>query len=242
MTHQISQLRKIKSYVLRSGRMSPRQQHGLEQLLPKYEVPKCQDSIVFDSSNHDSITHWNLIEMFSRTASTYVEIGFGMGATLVSMAIQRPQDNFIGVEVHRSGIGSLAADLFEKDIKNVRIAPFDAVSVFEKALPANSIDGIYIFFPDPWPKKRHHKRRLVQADFVRKIIPALKPGGFIHCATDWQEYADEILLTLNANSQLVNKAEEGGFISRPQWRPLTRFESRGLKLGHGVWDILFIKK
>jgi len=226
----MSQMRAVKSFVLRSGRMTSRQQNGLEKILPDYALTLEQPM------------PWDLGQSFRREAPVFVEIGFGMGATLATMAAQRPEDNFIGVEVHRSGVGSLAADLSEQAIHNVRIAMIDAVAVFDTCLQPNSISGVYILFPDPWPKKKHHKRRLIQRSFIQKIVQALKPGGFIHCATDWEDYAREILLVLSETEQLENTAKEGGYVSRPDWRPMTRFELRGLKLGHGVWDLCFVRQ
>ena len=224
----MSHMRAIKSYVLRAGRMTVRQQNGLQVLLPSYAL------------GLEAPLPWNLRAKFQREAPVYAEVGFGMGTTLATMAQQRPEYDFIGIEVHRSGVGSLAADLSEQTISNVRIAMIDAVTVFDTCLEPNSLSGVYILFPDPWPKKRHHKRRLVQTAFIQKVVKALKPGGFIHCATDWKAYAEEMLLVLSAMPNMLNQAGEGGFVRRPDWRALTRFESRGLKLGHGVWDLHFI--
>ena len=220
--------RTIKSYVLRAGRFSPRQEQGLNEWLAEYQLPL------------DHTALWDNEAIFGRQADLIVEIGFGMGASLVQMAQAEPDVNFIGIEVHRAGIGALAADLHDSGITNVRIAPYDAVMVFAQQIPKNSLSGIQIFFPDPWPKKRHQKRRLVQSAFVQILVQALKPGGYLHCATDWADYAEQMLAVLNAESGLVNQAE--GYAPRPARRPLTKFEQRGQSLGHGVWDLLFCKK
>ena len=217
--------RQIKSYVLRAGRLSPRQERGLVQWLPQYQLA---DGVV-----------WDIPAIFGRDATTIVEIGFGMGASLLLMAEANPEINFIGIEVHRAGIGSLAADLHDLAIQNVRIAPYDAVTVFQNQIKANSLAGIQIFFPDPWPKARHHKRRLIQSEFLQGLIDALQPGGFIHCATDWENYAEHMLAVLSAEPRLQNQAE--AYSPRPERRPLTKFEHRGQLLGHGVWDLIFCK-
>lgn len=221
--------RRIKSYVLRAGRLSPRQQKGLDLWLHDYELARTDKP-------------WSLSKEFGREADTVVEIGFGMGASLLTMALEHPQLNYIGIEVHQAGVGSLAAALHDHQISNVRIVPHDAVAVFQNHLEDNSLQGIQIFFPDPWHKKRHHKRRLMQQDFVQLISKKLKSGGFIHCATDWQEYAEHMLEVLSNNTDLYNQDTEGGYSPRPPSRPLTKFEQRGERLGHGLWDLIFIKK
>lgn len=219
--------RTIKSFVLRAGRLSPRQEQGLNQWLRAYQLPL---------DGH----LWNEEAIFGRQADLIVEIGFGMGTSLVQMAQAEPELNFIGIEVHRAGIGALAADLHDAEITNVRIAPGDAVQIFAQQIAKNSVTGIQIFFPDPWPKKRHQKRRLVQPAFVHVLVEALKPGGYIHCATDWADYAEQMLAVLSAEPGLLNQAES--YTPRPPRRPLTKFEQRGQLLGHGVWDLLFCKK
>lgn len=221
-------LKKIRSFVLRAGRVSPRQQQGLDLWLPEYELPLTEKP-------------YDFLQLFQREADTVVEIGFGMGASLLTMAQNAPEVNYIGIEVHRAGIGSLAADLHDNAIKNVKIAPYDAVLVFEQNLPDNSLQGVQIFFPDPWPKKRHHKRRLIQPEFINLLVKKIKPGGFLHCATDWEDYAMHMLDVLNQESKLKNQQDAGGFVVRPSSRPLTKFEQRGTRLGHGVWDLFFLK-
>jgi tRNA (guanine-N7-)-methyltransferase len=157
------------------------------------------------------------------------------------MATTQPELNFIGIEVHLAGIGSLLASLHDHSITNVRIAPFDAVEVFKTNLLDNELAGVQIFFPDPWPKKRHKKRRLIQPDFIKLLVQKIKPGGFLHCATDWEDYAEQMLTVLTCEPSLRNKDINGGFIPKPDARPLTKFELRGQRLGHSVWDLMFEK-
>lgn len=221
--------RRIKSYVLRAGRVSNRQQQGLELWFKDYELTM-------------SNTPWSFSKEFGRSAETVVEIGFGMGASLLSMAKDNPHLNYIGIEVHKAGVGSLVADLHDHQLANVRIAAHDAVEVFQTQIEDNSLSGLQIFFPDPWHKKRHHKRRLIQPEFIQLLVKKIKQGGFIHCATDWQEYAEHILEVLSAEPTLYNQQLTGGYSPRPESRPLTKFEQRGERLGHGVWDLIFIKK
>ncbi|QMT61197.1 tRNA (guanosine(46)-N7)-methyltransferase TrmB [Legionella sp. PC997] len=220
--------RKIKSYVLRAGRVSNRQRQGLDLWFKNYELTV-------------GGTPWNLEEEFRRVANTVVEIGFGMGASLLTMAQNNPELNYIGIEVHQAGVGSLAADLHEYQLSNVRIVAHDAVEVFRTQLLDNSLAGVQIFFPDPWHKKRHHKRRLIQKEFIQLLAKKIKPGGFIHCATDWQDYAEHILDVLSTEPTLQNTQKDGGYSPRPLSRPLTKFEQRGERLGHGVWDLIFTK-
>lgn len=220
--------RRIKSYVLRAGRVSNRQQQGLDLWLKDYEL------VLGDSP-------WNLTEQFGRTADTIVEIGFGMGASLLAMAQKNPELNYIGIEVHQAGVGRLAADLHEHQVSNVRIVAHDAVEALRTQVADNSLAGVQIFFPDPWHKKRHHKRRLIQSEFIQLLSQKVKPGGFIHCATDWQEYAEHMMEVLSAEPTLGNSQAEGEYSPRPESRPLTKFEQRGERLGHGVWDLIFVK-
>lgn len=220
--------RTIRSFVCRAGRISPRQQYALDTLLTNYTLDVSQQT-------------WDLAAIFQRTAETIVEIGFGMGASLVEMAKVFPEKNFIGIEVHRPGIGSLVADVHDAGLTNVRVVAHDAVQVFSQCLPAGALAGIQVFFPDPWPKKRHHKRRLIQASFLDLVLPSLQKGGFIHCATDWQEYAEHMMTVLTADTHLINQEGAGLFAARPATRPITKFERRGQRLGHGVWDLIFLK-
>jgi tRNA (guanine-N7-)-methyltransferase len=220
--------RRIKSYVLRAGRVSNRQQQGLDLWIKDYALPMADSP-------------WNLAEKFGREADTIVEIGFGMGTSLLHMAQNNPAANYIGIEVHQAGVGSLAADLHDHQVTNVRIVAHDAVEAFQTQIADNSLAGIQIFFPDPWHKKRHHKRRLIQPEFIQLLTQKIKVGGFIHCATDWQEYAEHMLEVLSAAPGLHNSQAEGGYSPKPDSRPLTKFELRGERLGHGVWDLIFLK-
>lgn len=220
--------RRIKSFVLRNGRVSPRQQLGLETYLPKYLLSNTGE-------------FWDLAALFNREAETIFEIGFGMGQSLLQTALMQPEINFIGVEVHKPGAGSLAADLYAHQIDNVRIVTEDAVDILQYCIAPHALAGIQIFFPDPWPKKRHHKRRLVQPSLIHLAASRLKSGGFIHCATDWEEYAQYMLTVLNQEPTLNNQQSQGGYIPRPLSRPLTKFEQRGHRLGHGIWDLMYYR-
>lgn len=220
--------RTIKSFVLRAGRVSNRQQYALDNWLENVQLPIIDD-------------HWNFSSIFNRQAETILEIGFGMGASLFTMAQQYPDINFIGIEVHRAGLGSLSADLHDNNISNVRLAAGDAVEIIKSCIAPGSLSGVQIFFPDPWHKKRHNKRRLIQKEFIQCLSDRLKPGGFIHCATDWQDYAEQMLAVLSNEVSLTNSQKNDAFSPRPSTRPLTKFEKRGTKLGHGVWDLIFYK-
>lgn len=176
---------------------------------------------------------------FGREAPVILEIGFGMGRTTAEIAQAHPQNYYLGVEVHTPGVGSLLKELQVRQLSNIRIIQHDAVEVLTHMLADGVLAGIHIYFPDPWPKKRHHKRRLIQPELVALLTQKLAPGGYLHCATDWEDYALQMLEVLNAEPRLKNTA--AGFAPRPQWRPVTKFEQRGLKLGHGVWDLLFVK-
>lgn len=221
-------MRTIKSYVLRAGRVSPRQQQGLDTWLKEVLLPAPP-------------APWHFNELFGANAPVVVEIGFGMGASLIQMAKDNPGTHFIGIEVHQAGIGGISSDIHDLALQNIRIAPFDAVAAFKESIADDSVDVIQIFFPDPWPKARHHKRRIIQPEFVALLAKKLKPGGMLHCATDWENYAEHMLSVLSAEPSLVNKSEDNGFAARPESRPLTKFEARGQRLGHGVWDLVFAK-
>jgi len=214
----------IKSFVRRAGRMGTGQQRALETLAPKYVVP-------FEAHQADWAGH------FGRAAPTVLEIGFGMGGATAAIAAARPDTNFIGVEVHEPGVGALLKLIDEGSLQNLRIVQHDAVEVLRHMVPQKSLAGVHIYFPDPWHKKRHHKRRLIQPGFVSQLVSYLSPGGYLHCATDWEPYAQQMLEVLSAEPQLHNTSE--GYAPRPDWRPLTKFEHRGMKLGHGVWDLVF---
>lgn len=219
--------RPIRSFVLRQGRVSNAQQRACDTLQPLYGV-----------TYQPQPANW--AQLFGREAPLVLEIGFGMGETTATIAAAQPENNFLGVEVHTPGVGSLLKQINEQQLKNVRVIQHDAVEVVTRMIEPDTLAGIHIFFPDPWPKKRHHKRRLIQADFVRLLASRLRPGGYFHAATDWQEYAEQILAVLSAEPALENTAET--YAPRPAYRPLTKFEQRGLKLGHGVWDIVFRKR
>ena len=176
---------------------------------------------------------------FGRGGPLVMEIGFGMGQSLLAMAAAAPETNFLGVEVHRPGVGRLLHGMAEAGITNIRVYCDDAVAVLEESIPPAGLDGVQIYFPDPWHKKRHHKRRLIQREFVALLCSRLTPGGFLHLATDWQNYAEHMLDVLEAEAELVNCAGVGNYAPRPHWRPETRFEQRGQRLGHGVWDLLY---
>ncbi len=218
-------LRPIRSYVLRRGRMSPAQTRAYDSLGPRIIVPFREEACL------------NYSELFASDAPTIVEIGFGMGESTAAIAALRPEDNFIGIEVHTPGVGALLKLIGERDLANLRIIQHDAVEVLKHMIPEQSLAGLHIFFPDPWPKKRHHKRRLVQPALVRLLAQKLAQGGYLHLATDWEDYAHHILAVLQAEPGLVNTA--GGFASRPAYRGMSGFERKGLAKGHGVWDVVF---
>lgn len=219
--------RKIRSFVLRQGRMTKAQERALEEGFPKFGISYAP-------------TMLNLPQVFGReTSPKILEIGFGMGDATAKIAQTLPEADFLAVEVHTPGVGSLYKWMEELALTNIRIIQHDAVEVLNNMLPDASLDGVHIFFPDPWHKKRHHKRRLIQAEFVKLLCQKLKVGAYIHVATDWQEYAEWVLEVLNAELQLNNTAED--YAEKPSYRPLTKFENRGLKLGHGVWDLVFVK-
>jgi tRNA (guanine-N7-)-methyltransferase len=219
--------RPIRSFVLRQGRVSNAQRQALETLMPEYGVSF--DTDVFDFER-----------IFGRSAPTFLEIGFGMGETTATIAREHPQNDYLAVEVHTPGVGSLLKQIKELGLTNIRVLQRDVVELLQQALPPESLSGVHIFFPDPWPKARHHKRRLIQPSFIALLCCYLKPGGYIHAATDWQDYAQQILAVFTDQSQLVNTAVD--YAPRPAYRPLTKFEQRGLRLGHGVWDVVFRKK
>ena len=218
--------RPIRSYVLRQGRVSRAQAAAHEGLLPLYGIEYNKEILDFAT-------------LFGRRAETILEIGFGMGETTSAIAAAHPEKNFLGIEVHTPGVGSLLKQIAAAGLGNLRLVQHDAVEVLRDMIAPDSLDGIHIFFPDPWPKKRHHKRRLVQTDFVALLAGRLKPGGYLHLATDWRDYAEQMLAVLAAEPRLENTAE--GFAPRPDHRPQTKFETRGLKLGHDVWDLVFRK-
>jgi len=219
--------RSIRSFVVRAGRMGTGQMRALEQLGPRFVVP-------YSPAPLDAPA------LFGRTAPLVLEIGFGMGDATATIAQTLPDTDFLGVEVHTPGVGALLKHIDERQIGNIRIVQHDAVEVLEHMIPPGALAGVHIFFPDPWHKKKHNKRRLIQAPFVQKLVTRLAPGGYLHCATDWQPYAEQMLEVLTAEPGLANTAE--GYAPKPPYRPLTKFENRGLKLGHGVWDLVFTRR
>ncbi len=219
--------RTIRSFVVRAGRMGSGQVRALETLGPKWVVPYAAEPL-------------DTAALFGRQAPTVLEIGFGMGDATATIARTLPDTDFLGVEVHTPGVGALLKRVDEQQLNNIRIVQHDAVEVLEYMVAENSLAGVHIFFPDPWHKKKHNKRRLIQSPFVQKLLTRMAPGGYLHCATDWQPYAEQMLEVLSAEPGLQNTAE--GYAPKPDYRPLTKFENRGLKLGHGVWDLVFRKR
>jgi len=206
--------------------MTPGQTRALEQHWPRYGVPSGDTLLDLD-------------RLFGRSAPRVLEIGFGMGDALLEMAAAAPDHDFLGIDVHRPGIGRLLAGIEATGLSNVRVAEGDALQLLRDRLPAGSLARLLLFFPDPWPKKRHHKRRLVQPAFAALATGRLGLGGVLHAATDWEEYAEQMLAVFEECAGLVNTTGEGRFAERPTYRPLTKFEQRGLVRGHGVWDLLF---
>ncbi|MBP9741817.1 MAG: tRNA (guanosine(46)-N7)-methyltransferase TrmB [Burkholderiales bacterium] len=220
--------RHIKSFVLRQGKITSGQQQALTQLMPQYGIGYTEHLI-------------NLEQYFQRTNSKIIEIGFGMGHASWQIAKQNPDNDYLGIEVHAPGVGALLMSLLEHEITNMRIIQHDAVLVLKNMIMDNSITGFHIYFPDPWHKKKHHKRRLIQTDFIDLMCSKLKDDGYIHVATDWEHYAMYMLKLFGQNKQLSNQSINGDFVERPQYRPLTKFEQRGVNLGHQVWDLVFKK-
>lgn len=218
---------RIRSFVTRAGRLSTGQARGFKEFGPEFLVDYKKELLDYDAA-------------FGRHAPTILEIGFGMGDTTAHIARQMPEKNFIGVEVHAPGVGSLLKQIGEQGITNLRLIQHDAFEVLNHMIADGSLAGVHIYFPDPWHKARHNKRRLIQPAFVQLLCTKLAAGGYIHCATDWEDYAVQMLDVLGAEAALQNTAE--GYAPQPAYRPLTKFENRGLKLGHGVWDLVFKKK
>ena len=205
--------------------MTRSQQHALVELLPRYGL--ATDTMIEATA------------IFGRSAPLTLEIGFGNGDSLATMAAQNPASDFIGIEVHRPGIGHLLLELERQGITNVRVFTADAIEVLDHSIPDNSLNRVLLFFPDPWPKKRHHKRRIVRAGFVENLARKLVAGGILHMATDWEDYAEHMLEVMNGVPEYRNCAGNGNYSLRPSYRPVTKFERRGQRLGHGVWDLLF---
>ena len=218
--------RKIRSFVRREGRFTPGQQRAFDLHWKDFGLDFKQAVIEPEA-------------LFGRNAPLILEIGFGNGDSLAAMAEKNPQNNYLGIEVHRPGAGQLLHQIEQRNLDNLRISTHDAVEVLIHQLQDESLQGVQIFFPDPWPKKRHHKRRIIQNEFMTLLAKKLKLGGFVHMATDWENYAEHMLEVMQAHTDYKNTAET--FISRPEYRPLTKFEQRGLKLGHEIFDLMFVK-
>ncbi|MCC6302105.1 MAG: tRNA (guanosine(46)-N7)-methyltransferase TrmB [Gammaproteobacteria bacterium] len=220
--------RPIRSFVRREGRMTGAQRHALEAFGPRYLLEFEEAPLELDA-------------VFGRVAPRTLEIGFGMGDSVLDMARRHPERDHLGVEVHRPGIGRLLGALAGEDLGNVRILCADAVQVLRHMIPDAALEAVFLFFPDPWPKKRHHKRRIVQPQFVELVARRLRPGGIFHLATDWEDYARHMLAVLEPSPSFTNSAGAGNYAPRPESRVLTKFERRGERLGHGVWDLVFVR-
>ncbi|MPY05868.1 tRNA (guanosine(46)-N7)-methyltransferase TrmB [Salinivibrio sp. VYel8] len=221
-------IRKVRSFVRREGRLTKGQEQALNESWPTMGID-------FEATELD----WQ--QVFGNDNPVVLEIGFGMGASLVEMAKNAPEKNFVGIEVHTPGVGACLMAAREADVTNLRVMCHDAVEVFEQMLPKDSLDTVQLFFPDPWHKKRHHKRRIVQLPFAEMVRDKLKVGGVFHMATDWENYAEHMIDVMEAAPHYQNVAQEGLYVPRPDDRPLTKFEQRGQRLGHGVWDIKYTR-
>ncbi len=258
------QIRKIRSFVRRAGRTTNAQSRAMNELAPQFLIPFTHAALDWSVFEHTPDQDSSPLKI--------LEIGFGMGESTAHIAQTRSRDLFLGIEVHDPGVGALLKKIGELRLRNLRLIQHDAVEVLEHMIAEESLDGVHIFFPDPWHKKRHHKRRLIQKDFLTLLVSRLKTGGYIHLATDWQHYAEQMLLVLNQHPDLKNCSKQSslfeaielsntdqeiggivfsydhlakphaGYVERPAYRPTTKFENRGLKLGHGVWDLLYRKK
>jgi len=222
-------LRKIRSFVRREGRLTKGQQRALDELFPVYGLAPAAEEII------------NFNGVFGNDHPVHLEIGFGNGKTLTHMAANNPGTNYVGIEVHRPGVGNALLQIEEQSLNNVRVICEDAVEVINQHIPDQSLSAIYIFFPDPWHKKRHHKRRIIQPSFVEQLRQKLQANGILHYATDWEDYAQHMMAVMQPVEGFTNLAGDGNFSERPDYRPITKFEQRGLRLGHGVWDLIFRK-
>ena len=221
--------RRIKSFVRREGRSSDKRKQLLKQLWPRFGIN--QDTGIID---------FNIL--FDRQAPTFLEIGFGTGTAILEMATKNPENNYLGVEVYRTGIGQVLSQVDDLGITNIRVFNDDAVDVLTHQIPDQSLDGLFLFFPDPWHKKRHHKRRIIKPEFIQLIQQKLQLGGLFHMATDWQHYAEQMLLQMDQAEGFSNISGTGNFSASKADRCETKFERRGLKLGHGVWDLIYKKQ
>ncbi|MGY6773428.1 tRNA (guanosine(46)-N7)-methyltransferase TrmB [Gallibacterium sp. ZY190522] len=221
--------RKVRSFVLRTGRLSDAQKRAMNDNWSEFGLEHQADQFDFK-------------KIFDNDQPVILEIGFGMGSSLVEMAKQNPNNNYIGIEVHTPGIGACIAYALEQQVRNLRVICHDAIEILQDNIPDQSLSGLQLFFPDPWHKAKHHKRRIVQPQFLKLVMQKLKTGGFIHMATDWENYAEQMLDVLSQEEELTNTSATNDFIPRPDFRPLTKFEQRGHRLGHGVWDLYFVKR
>jgi len=221
-------LRRIRSFVRREGRLTPGQQRAMDELFPTFGIEAEEGLLDLDA-------------IFGRSAPRILEIGFGNGESLAEIARKHPQNDYIGIEVHRPGVGHLLMKIEELGLSNVRVMCTDAVEVLELQIPDASLDALYLFFPDPWHKKRHHKRRQVQPEWAQLVRRKLKLGGKLHMATDWENYAEHMLDVLSQAEGFKNTSANGDYVPKPDYRPETKFERRGQRLGHGVWDLVFEK-
>lgn len=228
MIEEQKHMRTVRSFVKRAGRTTEGQQKALQDVWPVMGLEVKNGPIVFS-------------EVFGRDAPVVLEIGFGMGDSLLEMASREPEKNYIGIEVHTPGVGRLLSNADEEGLTNIRIYAEDAIEVLAKCIPDNSLDVLQLFFPDPWHKKRHHKRRIVQPDFAQNLRKKLKIGGYFHMATDWENYAEHMMDVMSAAQGYTNKMGEGQYSPQPEWRPVTKFQKRGERLGHGMWDLMFEK-
>lgn len=228
MSETIPIIRRIRSFVKREGRLTVGQERALNELFPLYGLTLQENPIDLDA-------------VFKRTSSRILEIGFGNGTSLSEMAANNPEQDYIGIEVHRPGVGNLLLQIEKLGLTNLRVMNEDAVEVLKQTIADNSLDAVYLFFADPWHKKRHHKRRIVQEEFVQLLRKKLKVNGIFHMATDWEHYAKHMMLVMNKTQGFENTAGKDQYLPRPDYRPLTKFEQRGQRLGHGVWDLIFKK-
>ncbi len=226
--NKTSHFRRIRSFVRREGRLTPGQQRAMDVLFPRFGLEPGDGPFELDA-------------IFGRSAPRILEIGFGNGESLAEIARHHPENDYIGIEVHRPGVGHLLRKIEELGLSNLRVVCADAVEVLERNIPDGSLDGLYLFFPDPWHKKRHHKRRQVQPEWAQLVRRKLRIGGKLHMATDWQEYAEHMLAVLSVAEGFSNTSPDGGYLPRPDYRPETKFERRGQRLGHGVWDLIFAR-
>ncbi len=221
-------MRRIRSFVRREGRLTPGQQRAMDELFPSFGIEQGDKILDLDT-------------IFGRTAPRILEIGFGNGESLAEIAKNHPENDYLGIEVHRPGVGHLLQLIEEQGLTNLRVMSEDAVEIMEQQIPDGSLDALYLFFPDPWHKKKHHKRRQVNPSWAQLVRRKLKLGGRLHMATDWEHYAEWMLEVLSGAEGFRNTSESGDYVPKPDYRPETKFERRGLRLGHGVWDLVFEK-